>query len=330
MKLYLFLFTFFTTVCSAQLKESDFDTTMNLIMSDDQTKSLTNIENFEKKFPTDAKVFLLRGYYQFKEGNQNAALMSFSNAIKANPKYAFAYGARAQLLATKGMLEKAIADISEAIKLEPKNVDFLNTRVGFYFKNKQYAEALVDTKTEIKLNPNSAINYFDAADLTKYIDANANADDYFTQAYANKGIPKYTTDLLYGKFLFKYGKYEDAKMKYETALASNEKEFNGEDYETAALVFYKFKEYNKSIQYFNKAIALQPNNVNYINNLCSVYIDLKDWQKVKETAEISIKNGTEDPMAHMLYAIGLKYTGYEALALEYEKKAKQLEQEQNK
>jgi tetratricopeptide (TPR) repeat protein len=317
-------------ICSAQIKESEFQTAMNFILSGDEAKALSTIESFEKKFPTDSKVLFLRGFYQFRDGNQNAAMMSFSNVIKTNPKFALAFGARAQLFSTKGMLDKAIGDISEAIKLEPKNIDFLNTRVGYYFENKQFVEALADTKTEIKLDPNIAVNYFDAADFTKLLDPNADTNDYFNQAYATKGIPKVVTDLLFAKHLFKYSKYEDAKSKYETALSANEKDFSDEDFHTAALVYYKLNDYNKAISLFTKAIALQPNNVNYNNNLCSVYIELKDWQKVKETAENSIRQGTNDPMAHMLYAIGLKYTGFENLALEYEKKSKQLQQDQNK
>lgn len=330
MKLYSILALFFTILCSAQLKQTEFENAMTLLGGEDKIKALSNLESLEKKFPSDSQVFLLRGYYHFKDGNQNAAMMSFTNAIKANPKYAFAYGARAQLFSTKGMLDRAIVDITEAIKIEPQNIDFLTTRAGYYFQNKQYKEGLEDFKTKIKLEPNNIMNYFDTAVTTKSIDLNTNADNYFTQAYANKGIPKFVTDVLFGKFLLKYGRFEEAKIKYELALATNEKDFGDEDLHDAAIVFYKNKNYDKAILYFNKAISLNSKIVEYHNNFASVFIDLKDWQKVKETAQNALKVDSNNVMANMCMAVGLKFTGNESQALEYENKAKQLEAAQNK
>jgi len=328
MKSLILLVSLFSLVCSAQLKQTEFENAMLLLQGKESEKALTNLEDLEKKFPTDEQVILLRGFYQFRDGNLNAAMMSFSNAIKANPKYAFAYGARAQLFSTKGMFDKAILDISEALKIEPQNIDFLKTRVTFYFENKQFKEALEDAKFKIRLEPNNIMNYFDAADFSKYIDKNTDADDFFNQAYANKEIPKYVTDVLFAKFLLRYGRFDESKNKYETALATNEKDFGDEDLHDAAIAFYKTKNYDKSILYFNKAISMNPNNVTYYNNFISVYMDLKDWQKVKEIAEKALSVDANDPMANMLMAVGLKFTGNESLALEYQNKANRLEAEQ--
>lgn len=330
MKKIILLLLMLSNTLYSQLKTADFDAAMQLLLGNDADKALSNLEILEKKFPKDAQVLFLRGYYQFRDGNNNGAMMSFSNSIKTNPKYAIAFGARAQLFSTKGMLDKAILDISEAIKLEPKNIDFIKTRATFYFDNKQFAEGLTDMKTKIKIEPNNIMNYFDAAVFAKSIDENSNADDFFTQAYVNKGIPKYVTDVLFAKFLLKYGRFEESKSKYENALATNEKDFGDEDFNDVAIVYYKLKNYDKAIAFANKAIAKMPSNVSFYLNLASTYMDLKNWQKVKETAQNALNVDANSPMANMYMAIGLKYTGNESLALEYEKKAKQLEVEQNK
>lgn len=330
MKQIIFLISLFSTVCNAQIKQAEFDKTMGLMGSNNKAKALTTIESLEKKFPTDAKVFVLRGYYEIKDGNPNGALMNFSNAIKANPKYAFAYDARAQVFSKKGMLDKAILDANEAIEIEPKNIGFLKNRVGFYFHNKQYQEALDDVKAKIKLEPNNIYNYYDAADFTKDLDKNAVADFYFDQAYANKSIPKYLTDIQFASFLLKYGRFEEAKTKYETALVNNEKDFTDSNFHESAIVFYKTKNYDKAIIYFNKAIALNPNNVEYYNNLSSVYLTLKDWQKLIETAQKALNANDNSPIANMYMAIGLNNTGNSSKALEYQARAKRLDAEQNK
>jgi tetratricopeptide (TPR) repeat protein len=319
-----------TTITFAQISQPDFDKAMKLLNGNEPAKALTNLELLEKKAPKDAKVIFLRGFYQFREGNQNGAMMSFSNALKTNPKFALAYGARAQLFASKGMLDKAISDISVAITIEPKNIDFLSTRAGFYNQNNQFAEGLEDMKTKIKLAPNDIMGYFDAAVFSKSIDKNKNADDFFSQAYANKGLQKFVTDVLFAKFLLKYGRFDEAKTKYEAALATNEKDFGDEDFNDAAIVYYKLKNYDKAILYANKAIAKTPTNVNFHLNLASTYVDLQNWQKVKETAQNAINADANNPMANMYMAIGLKFTGNESKALEYETKAKQLDAAKNR
>ena len=330
MKKKILLLLLVSNCISAQIKSSEFNNAMKLLQENDPEKALSNLELLEKKFPTDAQVIFLRGFYQFRDGNQNGAMMSFSNAIKINPKYAIAYGGRAQLFSAKGMLDKAILDLSEAIKLEPKNIDFITNRAGFYYRNNQFKEGLEDMKTKIILDPNNIMNYFDAAVFDKTIDENSPSDNYFAQAYANKQIPKFVTDVLFAKFLLKYGRFEESKAKYELALATNEKDFEDEDLNDVAIVYYKLKNYEKAIAYSNKAIAMMPTNVTYYLNLASTYIDLKNWQKVKETAQVALSHDANNPMANMFMAIGLKYTGNESLALEFEAKAKRLDAEQNK
>lgn len=323
-----FLVFLFSMICTAQLKQSDFENAMTLLGGEDRNKALTNLESIEKKFPTDPKVYVVRGYYEFLNGNQNSAMMSFSNAIKTNPKYAYAYACRAQIFSRKGMSDRAILDISEALKIEPQNLDFLKARINIYFQNKQFKEALEDSKTKIKLQPNNIFDYFDAADFSKEIDKNSNGDEFFNQAYANKEIPKYVTDAIFGKYLLKYGRFEEAKNKYEASLATNEKDFGDEDLHDVAMVYYKTKNEEKSILFFNKAISLNPNNVEYYNNLAAVYMDLKNWQKVKENAQTALSVDSNSAMANMYMAVGLSKTGNQTQAIEYENKAKQLEQEQ--
>jgi tetratricopeptide (TPR) repeat protein len=330
MKKIIFLILLLCNLGFAQITKPEFASAMQLLQGNNHEKALANLENLEKKFPTDAQVIFLRGFYQFRDGNQNGAMMSFSSAIKTNPKLAIAYGGRAQLFAAKGMFDRAISDISEAIKLEPNNVDFVSTRASFYNETKQFALGLEDMKTKIKLDPNNIMNYFDAAVFAKSVDVNYNSDAFFNQAYANKGIPKFVTDVLYAKFLLCQGRFEESKTKYEAALLTNEKDFGDEDFNDVSIVYYKLKNYDKAILYSNKAIAMMPSNIDFRLNLASTYIDLKNWQKVKETAQSALAVDANNAMANMYMAIGLKYTGNESQALEYEAKAKRLDTEQNK
>jgi tetratricopeptide (TPR) repeat protein len=311
----------------AQFKPADFDNAMKLMDGSDQQKALSNLEALEKKYPKEAQVIFLRGFYQFRDGDQNSALMNLSNAIKINPRFALAYGARAQLFSAKGMLDKSISDITIAIDIEPKNVEFYYTRARYYSKNQQNQEAINDYKTIIKLSPTHITPYYEAATLSNLM--NANGDVFFIQAYAAEGMRKFVVDFMYAKFLMNAKRFDEAKPFIEASLV-DEKEFDGDDLQLPAIIFYKTKNYQKAIEYYHKAIAKKPSDINFRCNLASVYIDLKDWQKVKETAQGALDLDPNYPLSNMYMAIGLKWTGNERLGLEYEAKAKRLDAEQNK
>ena len=311
----------------AQISKPDFNNALELIYGSSQQKALSNLEALEKKYPKDAQVIFLRGFYQYRDGDQNGAMMNISNAIKINPQFAFAYGARATLFSAKGMLDKSILDMTSAIAIEQKNVEFYYKRAEYYSKNQQNQEAINDYKTIIQLTPTDLNAYYEAATLAQLTDANGDA--FFTQAYSAKGIKKYAVDFMYAKFLMNAKRFDAAKPLIESALVG-EKDFDGDDLQIPAIIFYKTKNYQKSVEYFQKAIAKKPGDINFRCNLASVYIDLKDWQKVKETAEGALALYPDYPLSNMYMAIGLKWTGNERLGLEYEAKAKRLDAEQNK
>ena len=326
MKKRYLLFLLISMSSLAQFKPADFDNAMELMYGSSQQKALSNLEALEKKYPTEAQVIFLRGFYQYRDGDQNGAMMNISNAIKSNPKFAFAYGARATLFSAKGMLDKAISDMTTAITIEPKNTEFYYKRAEYYSKNQQNQEALNDYKKIIQLTPIDFNAYYEAATVTNLM--NSDGDIFFKEAYLVKGIQKDSVDFLYAKYLMNAKRFDDAKSVMESALV-DEKNFDGDDLQIAAIIFYKTKEYQKSAEYFKKAIAKKPGDINFRCNLASVYIDLKDWQKVKETAEGALDLDPNYPLSNMYMAIGLKWTGNETLGLEYEAKAKRLDAEQN-
>jgi Tfp pilus assembly protein PilF len=330
MKLFLALLIFLTVTASAQITQPDFDNAMKLLKGNEAQKAVSNLEFLEKKFPTDAKILFLRGFYQMRDQNYNVAMMSFSNAIKANPKFTLSYVGRAHLFAEKGMLDKSISDVTTAIAIEPKNPEFYSKRAEYYSKNQQYLEAANDCKIIIQLSPTNINGYYDAAIFTKLADANANTDTFFTQAYAAKGMQKFVVDFFFAKFLLSHNRFEEAKPLIEAALSAGEKNFDGDDLNIAGIIFYKNNDLEKAEKILLKSIMLNPNNADVICNLASIYVDQKKWQKVAETADLALKADENNAMANMYMAIGLQKTGNEEMATRFQEKAKQLVAEQKK
>lgn len=328
MKPILILLFLLSISVQSQITQKEFEDAMQLINGNDAQVAETTVAAFGTKHPNTAEAYFLSGFNSYRNGDDMAALSAFSNAIKIRPDFVIPYQFRAEIFSDKGMKEKAIADISEAIKLDPNNVGLYKTRSALYFKTQQFQEGLMDMKNVIALAPTDIMGYYDAAIFGKAADSNFDGDSFFRQAYAEKGIPEYLTNILYAKYLLNQGRFEEAKGKYEAALSTNEADFYDTDFHEAAIVFYKNSEYEKAIKYYNKAISINPENVDYRSNLASVYIDLKDWQKVKETAQGALSQNSEDARANMLMAIGLKYTGNETLSADYEAKAKRLSEQQ--
>lgn len=138
--------------------------------------------------------------------------MNVSNAIKIDPNFAMAYESRSQLFEAKGMLDKSISDITAAISINPKEVPYYFKRAKYYSKTQQNQEALMDYKKIIQLEPRDINAYYEAATSSKLINANENADVFFTQAYAVKEIQKFVTDFYYAKFLMNNKRFNDANQ----------------------------------------------------------------------------------------------------------------------
>jgi len=330
MKKVLLILLLFPIATFAQMPKAEFESAVAILFGNDHQKAIATLENAQKKYPNTYTTYYMQAIMQYRDGDNNGAMMSQSNAIKANPKFAEGYDARAQLFEAKGMYEKAIADETRAIEINPLNPSYITNRIRYYFLNKQFKEALEDTKTRIKLDPTEYYAYYDAADFSKKIDPNADVDIYFKQLYAAKGIEKYRADLVHGRFMLYQSKFEEGRQKYEAAAAVAEQEFNAEDFHCFAITCYKTKIYDKAIVYYNKAINMAPQNVDYLNNLSAVYDTQLDMEMLKKNAQRTLDVDPNDGLANRYMAIGLANSGQLTLAKEYNDKANSIYEEQKK
>ena len=328
MKRFLNLLLIFPLCTFAQMSDAEFNKALETMPNSDQQTATAIVENAEKKYPNTDKAWYLRAFYQYMDGDQNAAMMSQSNAIKANPKFALGYDGRAELFFAKGMYDKAIDDETKALQLEPENISFLISRIRFYRANKQFAEALADAKTRIRIKPDGIMAYLDAAVITKELEPNANADDYFAQAYAFKGIEKCDTDAVFGQFLLGDGRFEMARDKYELAFAACPTYFTADDHNSMGMAYYKTKQYDKATASYKKAMEMQKQNLFFVRNLGMVYIAQNDWQSLKKMASGGLAVDSNDAFCNKFYAIALEKTGQANLAIPYNEKAERLEREQ--
>ena len=144
---------------------------------------------------------MARGAQEFAKGDWNAAIASYSAAIKTNRRNGQAYFQRARCHFRTGNNDAAIADCSSAIPLLPVNFsEVFVLRGGAYGKKKNFAAALADYQKAAELDPRSArirtfcgLGHFGLKDFKAALqdyDKAIELDPKFAEAYYRRGFAR--------------------------------------------------------------------------------------------------------------------------------------------
>jgi tetratricopeptide (TPR) repeat protein len=87
------------------------------------------------------------------------AIGDFTQAIRLDPKYAFAYRARGDAYLAQANYAQAIANYGEAIRLDYKYATALSQRARCYYADKQYFKALSDCEDAMRISPETVAAY---------------------------------------------------------------------------------------------------------------------------------------------------------------------------
>jgi len=107
----------------------------------------------------DSSAYAKRGVDYLMQGQLDAAIREFNEAIKLDPKNFSYYGNRGAAYVMQGKNEAAIRDLNEAIKLNSNNPSCYISRGAAYLKQDRYDEAIKDFNEAIRLNPNNSRAY---------------------------------------------------------------------------------------------------------------------------------------------------------------------------
>ena len=123
-------------------------------------------------------------------------------------------------------------------------------------------------------------------------------------------------------------KFADADAQYKLALSSAGFTPSAKDLNTAGIIAMKVRDYPRANTLLERGMALDPSDVGIVLNRASVAMEQKAWEDVYTYAQKAIAVDAASAMANMMMAIGVSRTGRgDALAAEYEAKAKKLEAE---
>jgi tetratricopeptide (TPR) repeat protein len=99
--------------------------------------------------------------------NYKAAAVDFANAVKLDPKFAWAYAHQAEALLEMNHYKDALASIDQALAISPEEVAFFHTRSEINFAFQQYPSSLGDALKARALKPDNATSLFDQAIATE-------------------------------------------------------------------------------------------------------------------------------------------------------------------
>jgi tetratricopeptide (TPR) repeat protein len=212
---------------------------------------------------TTAEDHFNRGKESFDRWDWDAAIISFSKAVRLNPKYAEAYLYRGlSRLGKGGDLDRAMSDLTKTIELDPGNIDAYEQRAFYYAVQEKYELAIKDYDKVVELAPNKPSSYVSRAGFYR---SRENYDlavrDYTT---AIKLVPNNDfTYSLRGNVYTQKGDYDSAIWDFTKAIALCRDDFILGYYADRARAYSKKGDYALGIEDISRVIRLRDSASDY-------------------------------------------------------------------
>ena len=124
-----------------------------------------------------------KGIVLYNQDKYDEAIKAFDEAIKLDPKYAYAWNGKGIALADQGKYDEAIEAYDEAIKLDPKDArTWYNKGITLGKDLGRYDEAIKAFDEAIKLDPKLAMAWNNKGTALKLLGRTTEANVAFTKA----------------------------------------------------------------------------------------------------------------------------------------------------
>lgn len=211
-------------------------------------------------------------------------------------------------LIRKGKLTEAEKLVEEIINKDPDNYKAYFYRGVLNQKNVEFAKALEDYQKAAELNPDDALTYAYTGRLFIVMSGDLkNAKENFDRALSIDPDNR-EAQMGVGMMLMFTEDYGDAKIFFDKLIASipnvNTVE-NADLFQERGFAHYYVRDFKRSLEDFNKAIELDPGNLNMTTNYAGramTYYHLGELEKAAEDV-YRIKNTQEIVTLHSEYDV---------------------------
>jgi tetratricopeptide (TPR) repeat protein len=205
------------------------------------------------------QTYLNRGQAAVGQGDWNAAIADFSQAIAIDPHSSIAYDARGTARQSKGDFDGAVADFTQALTIDPQMAAAFNGRGNARAAKTDLDGAIADFTQAVKLDPTLATAYDSRGNAKTAKDDLDGAIADFTQAitldptlasaFSDRGFARQANGNLDGA-IADYG--QAISLKPKTAMA----------YYNRGLALQSEGNLEGAVVDFNRALAFDPRNTN--------------------------------------------------------------------
>lgn len=228
---YLFFILLFSQIIKSQSIENHFLKGTNFFLANDYKNAEAEYNLEIKENPENANAYYELGLIYTENGDEITKSKDyFSEAIKINPNFEFAYYSRGNREKELGEYKEAVQDYKKALEINPDFINALTSLASLHAEMGNNEDAIKTISKAIDLHPKSYLFY------TK-------------RGYYQENSGKYDLAIL------DFTKALNIKKDYKNALSSR------------SYCYQRIKEYQKSLDDLNKLLELKVDGSDTYNHI---------------------------------------------------------------
>jgi len=238
-----------------------------------------------KDNPYKAGFYLSLGKSLLKEDKYKTAQKVLLKGIHLMPNEKNFYLYLGEINFKLNEFDQSIKYLSQYLKIDPKDVDIINNLGGAYANSSRYDEAFSIWVNSLELIDNyqmkeGIINNIVALALNRgKMQMAYNHAKMLTNSQNNMNL-KYDAFVKYADMIMKQNEFNQAEQILSEAISMNPKIWMA--YFVLGNVYLMKNQDSKAIEHWNKAIEVDPNNINAYKALYQFYTDIQsDQEKAK-------------------------------------------------
>lgn len=271
-----------------------------------------------------------------QQGNQKQALKTIEQLVKYHPQYREDLAAmyvqtknykdalklldnldeefgftpdrdrlRNEVYAATGQKKEQIKNLQERVEDNPQDEENYLKLIYRYSENNNREMAFTTAKKLLEVHPESEVVhlalykfYLEENDTEKAV---ASMKIVLTSAKIN---PKSKLMVLsdFVKFVETHPEYEEELVQATTIISSND---SPETFTELAQYYLKKGNKERAARYFEEGLKLDPNNFLALKNMLLLYIDLKEFDKVKQKSEAALNKYPAQSVLYLIHGVSL-------------------------
>jgi tetratricopeptide (TPR) repeat protein len=250
------------------------------------------LQGMLKTVPESPDIHHILGIAFYGKKENQSALAHFRKVTAESRFYEDAVIHAAFILSENKQNKEAIKLLSDAIKNEPQNVEFKYYLGTFYEEEEQFEKAEIAIQEAIKLEPDNPKYYFRLGVV--YDKSNKKEASMDAMRKVISLDPKHSNALNY--LGYTYADLGENLDEAERLILEALKHKPDDGYITDSLgwVYYKKGEYEKALEYLEKAIGIVPDDPIMLEHLGDAYLKLNDKTNALKFYKKSLKHKEKD------------------------------------